>query len=203
MRTMIRTITIVFFLLLPLNLFPQTSSMGLWGNVIETKAGTRLELRANKETTGEYALSITHRYQTLLRESLFLTINIPSRQIDNFKSQLKQLKRKYDEWYKIAKDNRVEHVEKDIPIALSAYGNMYGSKLSYPEEKEIKATFFVYNYAIHCIIKVSISGYNTYQLSEWVLTSTDLNTIISEIDKTIQHQRNYDSNQRHTQDLFQ
>ena len=61
MRTMISTITIVFFLLLPLNLFPQTSSMGLWGNVIETKAGTRLELRANNETTGEYALSITHR----------------------------------------------------------------------------------------------------------------------------------------------
>lgn len=198
-----RTIIIVLFLALPFKLFSQTSSMGFRGNVIETDAGTRLELMASKEKTGEYALSITHRYQTLLGENLFLTINIPSTQVENFKFQLKQLKKKYDEWYKIAKNNRVEQVEKDIPIAISAYGDMYGSKLSYPEKKDIKAVFFVYNYVIHCIIRVSISGYNTYQLSEWVLTSSDLNMIISEIDKTILHQRNYDNNQRHTQDLFQ
>ena len=198
-----RTIIIVLFLALPFKLFSQTSSMGFWGNVIETDAGTRLELMASKEKTGEYALSITHRYQTLLGENLFLTINIPSTQVENFKFQLKQLKKKYDEWYKIAKNNRVEQVEKDIPIAISAYGDMYGSKLSYPEKKDIKTVFFVYNYVIHCIIRVSISGYNTYQLSEWVLTSSDLNMIISEIDKTILHQRNYDNDQRHTQDLFQ
>ncbi len=198
-----KTILIVLFWALPLNLLSQSSSMGLWGNVIETDAGTRLELRASQEKTGGYALSITHRYKTLSGESLFLTVDIPPSQIESFKYQLKQLQKKYDEWYKIAKNNRVEHVEKDIPIVFSAYGNIYGSRLSYPEKKGIKAVFFVYNYVIHCIIKVSISGYNTYQLSEWVLTSTDLNTIISEIDKTIQHQRVYDNNQRHTQDLFQ
>ena len=71
------------------------------------------------------------------------------------------------------------------------------------QKKDIKAVFFVYNYVIHCIIRASISGYNTYQLSEWVLSSTDFNTIISEIDKTILHQRIYDNDQRHTQDLFQ
>lgn len=198
-----KTIIIVLFLALPLNIFSQLSSMGIWGNVIETDAGTRLELRANEETIGEYAFSITHRYRTLLGESLFLTVKIPSGQVEKFKFQLKQLQKKYDEWYEIAKTNRVKHVEKDIPIALSAYGDIYGSKLSDPAKKDIKAVFFVYDYVIHCVIKVSISGYNTYQQSEWVFTSADLNTIISEIDRTIQHQRNYDNNERHTQDLFQ
>lgn len=78
-----KTILIVLFWALPLNLLSQSSSMGLWGNVIETDAGTRLELRASQEKTGGYALSITHRYKTLSGESLFLTVDIPPSQIES------------------------------------------------------------------------------------------------------------------------
>ena len=198
-----KLIIAAFLLSLPSALHSQTSSMGFWGNVIESEAGTRIELTARKESNGEYALSITNRYQTISGESLFLTVNIPSNKVESFKSQLKLVTGKYNEWYKTAKTHKVDYVEKEIPVSLSAYGDIYGSKLSYPEEQEMKAVFYVYNYAIHCIIRVSIYGYNTYQRSEWVMTSADLNKLVTEIDRTIQHQRNYDNKQRRTQDLFQ
>lgn len=176
--------------------------MGIWGNVIETEAGSQLSLEASKESGDRYNLSITHNYPTGLGESLFLTVKIPSHQIDNFKSQLRQIKTKYDEWYKIAKANNIDYVKKDIPVAITAFDDMYGSKLSYPKQKNMKSVFFVSNYAIHCIIEVSISGYNTYQHSEWVLTSTDISKILTEIDYTIQHQKNYDKNKNQTIELF-
>lgn len=197
-----KRLLIIILIAIPLIAFGQSSSMGIWGNVIESEAGSRLELVASKDNSGGYGLSITHRYSTVLGESLFLTVNIPSNQINSFKSQLRQVKAKYDEWYKTAKANNVDFVEKDIPVAITTFGDMYGAKLSYPEKKNMKAVFFVFNYAIHCLIKVSISGYNTYQLSEWVLTSNDISKILTEIDHTIQHQKNYDNKKTQTQDLF-
>lgn len=195
---------IIFLLLwaLPSIVFAQYSSMGIWGNVVNSEAGSRLEMKADKDKSGAYELYITHRYRNILGENLYLTVHIPSNKIDDFKSQLRQVKTKYDEWYKTAKANKVGYVEKDIPVEITAYGDMFGMNLAYPEEKEMKATFFVSNYAIHCIIKVSISGNNIHELSEWVLTSTDISKILKEIDHTIQHQRNYDNQQRDTQNLF-
>ncbi|MBP7359530.1 MAG: hypothetical protein KA955_09375 [Prevotella sp.] len=197
-----KKVIVLIFLMLPSIIFAQDSSMGVWGNVIKSEAGSRLELVARKDNRGGYELDITHRYPNSLGESLFLAVNIPSYQIEGFKSQLKHVKSKYDEWYKTAKANKVDYLEKTIPVSLNAYGDMFGTKLSYPENKDMEAVFFVSNYVIHCIIKVSISGYNTYQLSEWILTSTDISKIVTEIDRTIQHQRNYDNQQRQTQDLF-
>lgn len=178
------------------------SSMGLWGNVVNSEAGSRIELVASKSSGGGYNLDITHRYQDISREHFFLTVCIPAKQVETFKSQLRQVKAKYDEWEKTARNNNVIEVKKEIPVALTAYDNMYGSKLSYPETKNMKAVFFVFNHAIHCHIETSISGYNVYQLSTWVLTSADIDKIITEIDRTIQHQRNYDAQQQKVDNLF-
>ena len=197
MRRFIFIILIVF----PLVAKSQ-SSMGIWGNVVNSEAGSRIELVASKASGGGYNLSITHRYQDVSREHFFLTVCIPAKQVEIFKSQLRQVKAKYDEWEKTARSNNVIEVKKEIPVALTAYDNMYGSKLSYPETKNMKAVFFVFNHAIHCNIEASISGYNVYQLYTWVLTSADIGKIITEIDRTIQHQRNYDAQQRQIDGLF-
>lgn len=178
------------------------SSMGIWGNVVNSEAGSRLELKASKVSGNDYDLYITHRYQDISREHYFLTVCIHAKQVETFKSQLKQVKEKYDEWEKTARNNNVGEIKKEIPVAITAYDNMFGTKLSYPEKKSMKATFFVFNHAIHCNIDVSISGYNVFQLSTWVLTSADIDKIITEIDRTIQHQRNYDAQQQRVDDLF-
>lgn len=178
------------------------SSMGIWGNVVNSEAGSRLELKASKVSGNDYDLYITHRYQDISREHYFLTVCIHAKQVETFKSQLKQVKEKYDEWEKTARNNNVSYIEKEIPVALTAYDSMFGSKMTYPETKSMKAIFFVSNHAIHCIIKVSISRYNEFQLSEWILTSADIGKITTEIDRTIQHQRNYDAQQQKVDNLF-
>ena len=182
---------------IPLVTFGQKSPFGL----INTEAGSQLCLEARKDNGGSYCLSITHYYKTIFGEGSFLVVEIPSDQIINFKSQLRQVRDKYDEWYKIAKANNVESVEKGIPVEITAFGDIYG-EVSSPEEKSMKAVFFVANYNIHCIIKLFISGYNTNQFSEWVLTSSDMDKILTEIDNTIQLQREYDNKRNQTLDLF-
>ena len=178
--------------------------MGVFGNVVNTEDGTRLELSSSKESGGRYNLSICCRYYDLLAgTNSFISITIPSSNVASFKLQLQQIQTKYEEWVRTAKANNVQKVEKDLPVSITSVSEMYGSGLSYPEKKEIKAVFSVSNSVPHCIIKISISGYNVYQQCEWLLTSKDFSKILSEIDRTIQHQKSVDSNKKKTEALFQ
>ena len=188
---------------IPFVAFGQTPSMGIFGNVVNTEDGTRLELSSRKDDGGGYNLHICCRYYDLgAGQNTFLAITIPSSKVESFKSQLKQIQTKYEEWVKTAKANNVQNVEKDIPVSITSVSDMDGFSLSYPEKKDIKAVFFVSNFVSHCIIRISISGYNVYQRCEWLLTSKDFPKILSEIDRTIEHQRNYDSDKRKTEELF-
>lgn len=193
----------IILMAIPFVVFGQTSSMGIFGNVVNTEDGTRLELQSRKDDGGGYNLQICCRYYDLgAGQSTDLSITIPSAKVESFKSELQQIQTKYNEWVKTAKANNVQNVEKDIPVFIASVSDMYGGSLSYPEKKEIKAVFFVLNSVPHCIIRISISGYNVYQRCEWLLTSKDFPKILSEIDRTIEHQRNYDSDKRKTEDLF-
>ena len=196
---------LLFVLLIAMSLTAHSqSSMGIWGNVVNTEDGTRLELRASKETGGGYNLQITCRYYNLSAgESTFFALTIPSPKVETFKNELRQIQSKYNEWLRTAKANKVQEVEKDIPVQITSVSDMYGGSMTYPEKKSIKAVFLIYNSVPHCIIKSAISGYNIYQQCEWLLTANDFPKILSEIDRTIQHQREYDSNKQKTRDLFQ
>ena len=195
---------LLFVLLMAMSLTAHSqSSMGIWGNVVNTEDGTRLELKSSKETGGGYNLQITCRYYNLSAgENTFLALTIPSSKVETFKNEFRQIQSKYNEWLRTAKANKVQEVEKDIPVQITSVSDMFGGSMTYPEKKSIKAVFFIYNSVPHCIIKSAISGYNIYQQCEWLLTANDFPKILSEIDRTIEHQRNYDSDKKKTEELF-
>lgn len=159
-------------------------------------------------------LSITIRYKDIhyLEETHSeIHLTLPYSNIDNFKSEIKLIERKFKEWENVAKTNDVKDFKKEMPVSISIsnFRRMNCDHLAEPSHKEIK-TIFDANYGTPvCNIQITLSGYNVIQKCEMHLKDYEISKLYEEIDKTIEiHKKNINESKqkeierKKTDDLF-
>ncbi len=169
-------------------------------NTIQTTLGSRLVLSCY-ENQGESIITISH-WKRELGSVVNLTVDFNNIEIEQFKRDLRSVKSKYIEWANIAQNNRVQSVEKEIPVKMVSGSSAYGNRVSRTDDVTIKPIFRVQGYKPMCIIRVCIRFYHQYQETDWLLSSSDIDNIIKEIDNVRIKQRQTEIKRKKTENLF-
>ena len=156
-----------------------------------------LQFQSYKRTDG-YDISITYweQYQ-------FLTIDYSPSQVESFKYSLIEIRKKFNEWAAIARQNNVQEVEKPIPVNIPNVNLAHGYNLSNTRDVSIKPIFKVYKSYPMCLIRIDARSPGFYRNCEWILNDSTILGIIRLIDEISDEQKNRDYNQKRTEDLFQ
>ena len=70
------------------------------------------------------------------------------------------------------------------------------------KDAHIKPIFRVSEYQPICVIKIYLRFYQQYQECEWLLSSSDIDGLIKEIDNIRMKQRKTEGDRKRTEDLF-
>ncbi len=169
-------------------------------SLMNTSFGSTLHFSCYKYDDG-YNVSIS-LWEKFLGEVSSLTADFAPSEIEKFKVDLKLVRLKFLEWAETAKRNNVRDVQKDIPVKISSIIKGSGTRVASSTNATIKAIFRVSNYQPMCIIKESVSYYNQHQEGEWLLSSSDIERLIQEIDNIRTKWRNWETTKKRTEDLF-
>lgn len=166
--------------------------------------GKQYEILASEPEAGKFDIFITvegeHKYDDV-------KLNVASKDLEAFKSTLIQVRDKYVEWEKKAKENNVKDTQKDFPFSLKNVDvAWYGSKWWFAFNQTFTPVFFVFkNGDCAMVISEKVTASNNEYIDQkfyFVLqTEEEFNQVINYLDKKIVY--DYYSNKGKTDDLFQ
>lgn len=179
----------------------QTISNGLMGNVVvNTEGGNRLEL-SYYTNNGINFVEVCDWY-TKLGES-GIHFSSLGNNMSTFKSELRNLQTKYEQWIATATSNKVREVEKEMPckISYTTYGcDAYAGNAT---KVIVQPYFVIRNYVPCCEIRIWQYFYNrTPNYNVWYLSPKDIPFLISAIDKGYQEYTAKSTQMKKTEDLF-
>ena len=130
----------------------QTISNGLTGNmVVNTEGGNRFELSFYTEN-GINVVSICDWYSKLGENGIHFSSL--GNNMSTFKSELRSLQTKYEQWIATAKTNKVQEVEKEMPCKIS-YSTFSCDAYAGNSTKVIVTPYFVVrSYVPRCEIRI-------------------------------------------------
>ncbi|MBR1716925.1 MAG: hypothetical protein IJ718_04815 [Paludibacteraceae bacterium] len=166
--------------------------------------GKEYEIEASEPKNGKFSIYL---YVGGDRKSDKVCIGIDSKDLQAFKTSLEQIRDKFLEWEKTAKDNNVTDINKDFPYSFPKVTIAWlGSKWWFSFNKHLKPKFMVFkdgSCAMVVYMKVKASS-NEYidQDVYWVLQNVDeFNSIIDMLDENIVME--HYNNKGNKTDLFQ
>ena len=179
----------------------QTISHGLMGSmVVNTQGGNRLELSYSTEN-GTSFVRICDWYRTLGESGIHFSSLGNS--ILTFKSELRNLQTKYDQWVATAKSNKVQDVEKEMPCVISYATFSCDAFAGNATKVVVKPYFVVRNYVPLCEIRIWQYFYDRApNYNVWHLTPKDIPFLISAIDKGYKEYISSSIKKKKTEDLF-
>ncbi len=175
----------------------QTISKGLMGNVVvNTEGGNMLEL--SYFTENGINVVIVRDWYTKLGES-GIHFSSLGNNISTFKSELRILQTKYEQWIATAQFNDVQEVEKEMPCNISFSTFSCDAYAGNATKVIVKPYFVIRNYVPRCEIRIWQYFYDrTPNYNVWYLSPKDIPFLISAIDKGYQE---YIAKSK-TEDLF-
>ena len=179
----------------------QTISNGLMGNiVVNTEGGNRLELSYYTEN-GINVVIVCDWYTKLCESGIHFSSL--GNNISTFKSELRNLQSKYEQWIATAKSNDVQEIEKEMPCNISFSTFSCDQYASNATKVIVKPYFVIRNYVPHCEIRIWQCFYDrTPNYNVWYLSPKDIPFLISAIDKGYQEYIAKNTERRKTEDLF-
>ena len=187
---------ILFLLIATLQLFSQTAFSKK--EIVDFRIRGELEVPIIV-SDNSIILSFLFNYE----KNITLNLIIPTTQVNTFKTQIRELEKKFNEWEEVARTNNVQRAQKEMPVNLSAiYDNIKGNKLHNPQEKSVKANFFVKEGKAHCVIYMLVSGNGEKIICLWPIGANDFSKIIKEVDNAIKKQNEQKLEKERVEDLF-
>lgn len=208
-----RVTALLFLLVAPLLLFSQTSFYDGDFKIKGSRDSKEVPIRVGEN---DIYLSFLCKYDIYKNEpTLQLIIDIPTIQVSTFKTQIRELEGKYNEWANVARTNNVKNVNKEIPVALSAicdnlkiceytevYKNYRGERLFNAQETSVTPKFVVKDGIPHCYIWM-FAWRNGEQVSTiWSIGEYDFSKITEGVDKAIKIQNERKEEKERVKDLF-
>lgn len=133
-------------------------------------------------------------------------LDVSSKELQQFKATLIQVRDKFLEWQRTAKENKVSDINKDFPFTFPKLTvAWYGTKWWFSFNHYLTPKFFVFKDGSCAMVvhKKVVSSSNEYIDQEfyWILqTEEEFNELINYLDENIVN--NYFNSKESTQDLF-
>ena len=179
----------------------QSMSQGLTGKMfVNTEGGNRFEISFFNDKGVDVVL-ICDWYRNLGQSDMHFSSLGNS--ISSFKSDLRALQSKYEQWIATAKTNRVQEVEKEIPCKIGFSTFSCDAYAGNSTEVIVQPYFVVRNYVPHCEIRIWQYYYDRQpNYNVWYLSPKDIPFLISAIDKGYQQHITKSTQKQRTEDLF-
>lgn len=179
----------------------QTINNGFMGNiVVNTKGGNRFELSYYTENAIDI-VSICDWYSKLGENGIHFSSL--GNDILTFKSELRSLQTKFEQWIATAKSNNVQEVEKEMPCKISFSTFSCDAYSGNATKVIVKPYFVIRNYVPRCEIRIWQYFYDrTPNYNVWHLAPKDIPFLISAIDKGYQEYISKSTQKKKTEDLF-
>ena len=179
----------------------QTINNGFMGNiVVNTKGGNRFELSYYTENAIDI-VSICDWYSKLGENGIHFSSL--GNDILTFKSELRSLQTKFEQWMATAKSNNVQEVEKEMPCKISFSTFSCDAYSGNATKVIVKPYFVIRNYVPRCEVRIWQYFYDrTPNYNVWHLAPKDIPFLISAIDKGYREYISRSTQKKKTEDLF-
>lgn len=168
--------------------------------LVNTEGGNKLALSFYNEK-GVDIVSITDWYKDFTDNEIHFSSLGNS--ISTFKSNLRALQVKYEQWVATAKSNNVKEVEKEIPCQISYMTYSCDAFSGNATKVVVKPYFVVRNYVPCCEIRIWQHFYDrSPNYNVWYLTPKDIPFLISAIEKGYEEHIAESIQKQQTEDLF-
>ena len=207
-----KKVTVILFLLIAtLQLFSQTTFYNGDFKIRGSSGSKEVPITVGEN---DIYLSFLFKYDIYKNEpTIQLIIDIPTTQVSTFKTQIRELEGKYNEWANVARSNNVKSVSKIIPVTLSVicdnlkiceytevYKNYRGERLFNPQETSVTPKFIVKDGIPSCHIHMRALRNGEEVFTVWRLN--DFSEITKGVDKAIKIQNEQREEKERVKDLF-
>lgn len=151
----------------------------------KTKLGTNLQFSSFLNNKGGITVSITQQYYDLLDgENVFTSINVDDNNLEKLKSEFKQIINFYIKWSIVAEDNDIRELEKEIPIAITAFQDFGCASYGWNSDiQRIKPVFKVYNFEPYLELSITLGFQNKrHYMTKWRFKDGEIQGFVEEIE---------------------